>query len=281
MLNDYLKQHYGFDTFWTHFNVVLDDISKQKRKLKSQVDNIPNNIPISENKRKLAESVDLKSYKTDEHFVVWLLTHVAKLHGFDENGTFISSYHTRIEDNYGLLDNLMKSFIQSEPKEENFRVLLVMIIPIITDWWIPKPDILMNLWEYFHKRINSPFYILGASLSDLAVASNSSAGYLEQMKNLLATPSNKLNPNNTSYSLFLYILNNFITRNLQMRQKNQVQKMLGRIYLKFPASKLECLNDTGIHNVINLFLTLSLAGDIKELVGKVHIMPKPSYLMFS
>lgn len=42
---------------------------------------------------------------------------------------------------------------------------------------------------------------------------------------------------------------------------------LGRIFTKFSESKMLALNEVGIHNVINLFLTLAISGDLKAIVS--------------
>lgn len=35
--------------------------------------------------------------------------------------------------------------------------------------WHPKADILMAFWEYFHKKLNSPFFLQGSAPSTMAV----------------------------------------------------------------------------------------------------------------
>lgn len=59
--------------------------------------------------------------------------------------------------------------LTTDPSEEYLRIVLFTIIPIVTEWWPSKIDIVMLFWEYFHKKLNSPFFIQGSSISSMAV----------------------------------------------------------------------------------------------------------------
>lgn len=47
---------------------------------------------------------------------------------------------------------------------------------------------------------------------------------------------------------------------------NYTYFVTGRIYSKFTATKLQALSETGIHNIITLFLTIALNSDLSEVV---------------
>lgn len=89
--------------------------------------------------------------------------------------------------------------------------------------------------------------------------------------------------NDTSYFIFLYLLGKVGTK--LEAEGSQMKKILGRltflefrdfcfkIYViagrissKFSTAKLMALNETGIHNVVSLFLTLSMTVDMGEMV---------------
>lgn len=103
-------------------------------------------------------------------FALWLVCGVARLHGFDRGGAFRGSANaTRIRDNYELLDVLLGDFLQADPAEDVLRVTLFAVLPVLTKWWPPKTDVLLVLWEYFHKKLNSSFFLQGSAPSTLAV----------------------------------------------------------------------------------------------------------------
>lgn len=93
-----------------------------------------------------------------------------KLYGFNQSGSFIGpSISNSSQENYELLESLIKSYLKEDQSEENMRVLLFMTSEVLTDWWPPKSEILMVFWETFHKKINSNFFIAGQNLNSLAV----------------------------------------------------------------------------------------------------------------
>lgn len=58
--------------------------------------------------------------------------------------------------------------------------------------------------------------------------------------------------------LTIFTLTEFFVKNLF--------EFAGRISSKFSTAKLMALNETGIHNVVSLFLTLSMTVDMGEMV---------------
>lgn len=123
----------------------------------------------------------------------------------------------------------------------------------------------MVFWEYFHKKLNSSFFVSGAAPSSLAVTSNSGQGYIDQIHKLLAHET--LNTNMPSFSIFLNLLGKTLRRLVNGDQKNPVQKIMGRIFTKFSESKLFALNEIGIHNLISLFLTSAVTVDLSTFVS--------------
>ena len=174
---------------------------------------------------------------------------------------------TMKEENFDLLENLIKSYLKTEQSELNFRAMLIMVVDVTTEW-SPKSDIITMLWEHFHKKINSAFLIPGQAPQFMAVSNNSAVGYLEQIKSQHSS-STKLNPNHTSYSMFVYLVGRIIQKFSADGQKIQIQKFLGRIYTKFPASKLQTLNEMGIHNIMCLLLTLAVSTNFQDIGQKI------------
>lgn len=102
-------------------------------------------------------------------FPLWLLNGVAILNGFSENGIFHGPGSLRVRENAELLESLLKAFILAEPGEQHLRVSLLIINSLLINWWPQKSELLMTFWEYFHKKLNSSFYLSGATPAGLAV----------------------------------------------------------------------------------------------------------------
>lgn len=102
-------------------------------------------------------------------FPLWLLNGVAMLNGYSENGTFHGTGSSRIRENSELLESLLKSFVISEPNEHHLRTSLLIVNSLLVNWWPQKSELLMIFWEYFHKKLNSSFYLNGSTPAALAV----------------------------------------------------------------------------------------------------------------
>lgn len=102
-------------------------------------------------------------------FPLWLLNGVATLHGFSENGIFHGPDSLRVRENSELLESILKAFVLAEPDEQHLRVSLLIINSLLINWWPQKSELLMTFWEYFHKKLNSSFYLNGTTPAGLAV----------------------------------------------------------------------------------------------------------------
>lgn len=199
-----------------------------------------------------------------------MLHALVRLHGFRSNGVFVGPNYSRTTqeetENVEFLERITQQFLNASPNEEQLRIFIGLLTPTLLEWWQPKVNIPMTLWEYFHKKLNSSFYIAGAAPSNLAVSCSSGQAYLEKCRNMLNKPPDA---NLSSYTLFVLLMGKCLEKLLTSHAKHQSQKLLGRIYTKFSTQKLLALNETGIHHLIELFLVLSLCGDFNELSGKL------------
>ncbi|XP_055921049.1 protein MMS22-like [Eupeodes corollae] len=201
-------------------------------------------------------------------FSIWMIKALLRLQGYRSNGVFEGPHYPRVTENYEELESIVQSFFNSNPNEEQTRIFICILMPVILEWWKPKVNIPMILWEHFHKKLNSSFFISGSAPSDLAVSSISGKGYLDKTRSLLSqcVPDANL----SSFSLFTIILGKTIESLNQSEQLNQTQKLLGRIYSKFSLAKFLALNETGIHHLIELFLSLALSGDFNDIAPKLR-----------
>lgn len=237
-------------SFWSILTNILNEIRSGKNPYEG--------FPSKKILLRRSSRFCLKNY---EQFSIWLVCGLSKLFEVKQDVS------TDTKECSELFESLVKSYLSVEQSEENLRVLLMIISEVMALMSL-RTEILMTVWENLQRKINSPFYVAGQSPNFMAVSSVSGAGYLDKIKAHQASTS-KLNPNSTSYDMFVYLLGKLAQRFTEEGQKNQVQRILGRIYMKFPASKLQALNEVGIHNLLKLFITLSISTNFQEIAKKV------------
>ncbi|XP_061387100.1 protein MMS22-like [Musca vetustissima] len=200
----------------------------------------------------------------------WLQYSLVRLHGYRSNVQYEGPNYTRATcdeaQNYEFCERVTQQFLQANPSEEQLRIYIGLQTPVLLEWWQPKVNITMALWEHFHKKLNSAFFIAGSAPSNLAVTCLSGRAYVDKYRNLLSKPPDA---NLSSYTLFVLLMGKTLQRLLASQAQHQAQKLLGRIYTKFSAQKFLALNETGIHHLIELFLILALCGDFNDLSGKL------------
>lgn len=229
--------------FWSIVSSLLDDLRANKH----PCENFPS-------KKILLRSSSGVSCKNLDQFSIWIVVELVKMRNESAQGS------------YELTEKLIKIYLSCDLSEENLRVLLLIISDVIFDVWPPRSEILMTLWELFQRKINSPFFIVGQNLKQMSVSPDSGAAYLEKVRSQQTT---KPNANATSYDMFLVLLGKLVRTFTQGDQKIAVQKILSRIYSKFPAAKLQALSEIGLHNILSLFVTLSISTNFQDIAKKV------------
>jgi hypothetical protein len=236
--------------FWSILtDLILEDLSSGK--------NFYEKFPSKKILLRTSQPIVSMLRNSSDQFSVWFMSDLMKL-------------VTRGE-SYEHFDLVIKNYLKNDKSEENMRVLMMLTAETILN--VGKAEILLHMWEVFHKKINSAFLIAGQSPNFLQLLNNSAGSLLEQLKKQQALAVSKLNINTSSYSMFIYVLGKIIEKFTFESQKVQIQKILGRILMKFPASKIELLNEMGIHNLLKLLLTIVISTDFHEVSQKVtHIL---------
>lgn len=159
---------------------------------------------------------------------------------------------------------MTQSYLISNPSEEGLRVYLLLMSKIF-NYWLPKVEIVMLFWNYYHKLLNSSFIIPGSlGTSQLCITSHSGLDYLISIKSMI-NDNTSMNISNSSFNIFALLLSSSIDKLRLLDQAKQINKILGRIYSNLPQSKLIALNERGIHHVGLMFLILCLKMDINEI----------------
>ncbi|XP_046669510.1 protein MMS22-like isoform X2 [Homalodisca vitripennis] len=234
-----------FDDLWSFMNKVVEKM------LVSDGSSL-----VRPNCMSLAQSVT--SPCTNVHaFSLWLLKHTAMLHTFEEKSN---------SSNYPLLETIMRGLLNSDVPEAHLRVHLTFVERIITKYWEPKSEIIVLLWEYFQKRLNSTFFVPGSSVESMAIMSESVMGMVKQVKSRLTNSTHC----DDSFQMFLRILGLHLQRvSGQTQHWNQIR---GRIYSKLSPSKMQGLTEVGLYHIASLFLTLAVTADLTEVCKKLQVL---------
>jgi len=236
--------------FWNTLSCVIEEIGTGKSFYERFV-----------SKKILLRNSQFMACKNHDQFSIWIASGITKLINQDEIISNKSSHE--------YLENLIGKYLKTDQSEENMRVLLVMISEVMLNVWQPKSEILMTLWDYYQRKINSPFLIAGQNPNSMAVSNTTVTAYLEQIKGQQSTAVSKLNLNLISFNMFIYILGKMVQRFTDDGQKVQVLKIFGRIYTKFPPNKLHQLNEMGIHNFMRLLISLSISTNLNDVGQKI------------
>lgn len=160
-----------------------------------------------------------------------------------------------------LLKEAVVEAITTEPSEDKMRLLIILIAPVLLDYWEPNCDIISSLWTCIYKRINSAFHMQTAALDALVVSSLATSDFLSETRRELCS---ELNIKRSSFSNFLSLIYWSLTQLYNKDQRSQANRIIGRIFSKLNVSKLISLSERGLHNFSQLIITLGLACDLKE-----------------
>ncbi|XP_039298055.1 protein MMS22-like [Nilaparvata lugens] len=176
-------------------------------------------------------------------FKLWFVKSVAT--GFSDRNRELSG-------NYVILEKILKDELKDECCETNLRLLVSLLHVLVVEVWQPRNDAILVLWEYFQKRLSRSFYVTGETLGNMSVIPKTSDKFLAQISGRLDDRDEKFN----SFHLFLRLLGHHLRRTCgEKRFWNQLK---GRIYSKFPASKMIALTELGVYNFVSLFLTIAV-----------------------
>uniref|UniRef100_A0A1Q3EY11 Protein MMS22-like n=1 Tax=Culex tarsalis TaxID=7177 RepID=A0A1Q3EY11_CULTA len=192
-------------------------------------------------------------------FQVWVVHGIASLYQYrllDET-TFKETPIITLPPDYTILDRVLKEVILGALSEDSMRTFLLLLKPIYTKWWPTKYDVVITLWEYFSKRLNSPFQLPQEPPINLACVSRSPKAVIEQA-NLHSTQEafDTLTHLTSSFKSYITLMT-FMLRHLSnSAQKTKVQILFNRTILRFAPPKLTSLTEQAIYNYTLLTLAM-------------------------
>uniref|UniRef100_A0A8D8HXT7 Protein MMS22-like n=1 Tax=Culex pipiens TaxID=7175 RepID=A0A8D8HXT7_CULPI len=177
---------------------------------------------------KILNEVHAKSWKRTKAnsllFQAWLVHGIASLYQYrllDET-TFKETPIITLPPDYTILDRALKEVTLGALPEDNLRTFLLLLKPIYTKWWPIKYDLVITLWEYFSKRLNSPFQLPQEPPINLACVSRSPKGIIDQAaQHSTQQAFDSLSTHTSSFKSYITLMA-FMLRHLSTSsQKNQ------------------------------------------------------------
>ncbi|XP_058463304.1 uncharacterized protein LOC131437763 isoform X2 [Malaya genurostris] len=200
-------------------------------------------------------------------FQTWLMNGIISLYQFkimDPNSLMESPVIT-LDADLMLLNRASKNAVSGEKSEEQMRIFLLLLKPIYTEWLSIRHDYLVLLWEYFSKRLSSPFQLASESLSNLACVNRTLNGFMEQARNRAGVESfKKLNVKDSSFKCYLSLIGYVLRQYSDTGQKTKVLILFNRTILKITPQKLETMNEQSIYNFSLLMFTMIEATSFQD-----------------
>ncbi|BES93234.1 MMS22-like, DNA repair protein [Nesidiocoris tenuis] len=229
----------GPETFWSGFTSYISKICG------------------SENESELKNMYVQSSRSAKIVFSLWLLTNLSRLH---------KSAGLDLRSNHALLDNLLKALLSPEEvNDSDVKAILCYVEQICTELWEPRVEPIVVLWEYFYKKLNSPFYDPAASIDSIATLSKTAKGLLRLVKSFLLENSSL---SSSSYHQFLRLVALHLKRTSGTPRHWNVIK--GRVFSKMSGSKLGSLSQVGEHHVVLLFAMLACTVGVGQVESKFN-----------
>lgn len=192
-------------------------------------------------------------------FQVWLVHGIASLYQYRllDEATFKDTPILTLLPDYTILDRALKEVTLGALSEDNLRTFLLLLKPIYTKWWPTKYDLVITLWEYFSKRLNSPFQLPQEPPINLACVSRSPKGIIDQAgQHSTQEAFDTLSTHTSSFKSYITLMA-FMLRHLSTSsQKTKVQILFNRTILRFAPPKLTSLTEQAIYNYTLLTLAM-------------------------
>uniref|UniRef100_A0A182K9I6 Protein MMS22-like n=1 Tax=Anopheles christyi TaxID=43041 RepID=A0A182K9I6_9DIPT len=213
----------------------------------------------------------LKERKDCYLFKIWLQNALAQFYGQKVLVEGTEQPITKLPHNYIVIDDTVKEFLKADNTEQQVRVFLILLKPIITGLWPVRYETVIFLWDYFSVRLNSSFHMNSDSLEVLGCVSRSIDGFIKQAALLASTTSeqNNLDPKMNSFNMFLILLSSMIRHCTTKALKTKVQIIFNRIFLKLGPKKYENMTEQAIYNLGLLLLTMISATSFEEDYSRV------------
>ncbi|XP_061632514.1 protein MMS22-like isoform X1 [Phyllopteryx taeniolatus] len=204
-------------------------------------------------------------------FTWWLLTHLAILGQYNQNGTI--SDEKSLDDNWTFVEELLKFTCkpQRDLGEEQVRMHVHCCLSLCL-LWIPSTTAVSTLWDYYSKNLGASFTVPWLGVSGLGTLCKTPLSLLEQARNcclpspLRSSGHTQLYLSASSFHIFLRVLSLCLS---QDRVGGVPQRQIkARIFSKFSSKKMQELSEAGLMNFLLLFLVIARKVELEDVASK-------------
>ncbi|XP_057691205.1 protein MMS22-like [Corythoichthys intestinalis] len=204
-------------------------------------------------------------------FTWWLLTHLAMLGQYSQNG--IIQEEKSLEDNWTFVEELVKLTCKPQGSlgEEQVRMHVHCCLSLCL-LWKPSTSVVSILWDYYSKNLGATFTVPWLGVSGLGTLCKTPLSLLEQARNFcepypLRSPEHtQLYRSASSFHIFLRVLALCLS---QDRVGGVPQRQIkGRICSKFYSKKMQELSEAGLMNFLLLFLVVARKVELEDVASK-------------
>ncbi|XP_037129623.1 protein MMS22-like [Syngnathus acus] len=251
-LLQYRNKRLHSQSFWSYMNSLLR--------------------PLVSNKPAAEQFSGLPTHCKDPlGFTWWLLTHLAMLGQYNQNG--IIQAEKSLDDNWTFVEELLK--LTCKPLgglgEEQVRMHVHCCLSLCL-LWKPSTSAVSTLWDYYSKNLGASFTVPWLGVSGLGTLCKSPLSLLELAHNC-CEPSpvrsqghTQLYRSASSFHIFLRLLALCLS---QDRVGGVPQRQLkGRICSKFSSKKMKELTEAGLMNFLLLFLVVAMKVELEDVASK-------------
>ncbi|XP_035792046.1 protein MMS22-like [Anopheles albimanus] len=171
------------------------------------------------------------------------------------------------------VDELLNEVLRADCREEQMRVVLVLLCPIISGRFggSVRHEPIIALWAYFSARLNSPFLLKSDSIASRGCVSQSIAGFIEQAQELVLAASEHQTLRTgldarcvNSFRMFLMMLAFVIQHFTREANKKKVQIIFNRVFVKLAPNKYVNMTEQAIYNLGLMLSTMTVATGYPE-----------------
>ncbi|XP_019711809.1 protein MMS22-like isoform X1 [Hippocampus comes] len=204
-------------------------------------------------------------------FTWWLLTHLAILGQYSQNGIIQDEKFQ--DDNWTFVEELLKLTCKAQGglAEEQVRMHVHCCLSLCL-LWKPSTSAVSILWDYYSKNLGASFTVPWLGVSSLVTLCKTPLSLLQQARNC-CEPSPLPSPGHTqlyrsasSFHIFLRVLALCLSQDsvggVPQRQ------IKGRICSKFSSKKMKELTEAGLMNFLLLFLVVARKVELEDVASK-------------
>uniref|UniRef100_A0A665UNA8 Protein MMS22-like n=1 Tax=Echeneis naucrates TaxID=173247 RepID=A0A665UNA8_ECHNA len=249
-LLEYRSKVLHTQSFWSYMNLLLGSLVSGKPAAE-QFSGLPTNC------------------KDPLGFTWWLVTHLAMLGQYSQNGMIQNEKH--LDSNWAFAEVLLKLTCNPKVTEEHLRMHVHCCLSLCLLWG-PSTSAVSTLWEYYSKNLSASFTVPWLGISGLVTLCKTPLALLSQARGccslspLYSPEHTQLYCSANSFHIFLRVLALCLAQDgaggVPQRQ------IKGRIYSKFSSRKMQELSETGLNNFLLLFLVVAHQVELEDVASR-------------